>query len=183
MTPMECKEIRELVSAYVDGEALPEEARLVEEHLGTCAECRAVEKQMRSLGMAVTKTEGAVPPDFRENLFARMEKEELLPKRRSIFAYSVRWAAIPLAAAAAIALYVLSPQVVREGRDSGKALAPPPAVMNQEKPPQVAAAGEELSPEDREIVAYLEVLEDSDLFEEPPVDEMEIFTPSAKQRG
>lgn len=180
---MECKEIREMISAYVDGEALPDEARQVEEHLGTCAECRSAEKRMRMLGMAVTRTEGTVPPDFRENLFARMEEEELLPKRRSIFAFSVRWAAIPLAAAAALALYVLSPPGVREGTDSGKALAPPPASVSVQKSTPVAAAREELSPEDREIVAYLEVLEDPDLFEEPPVDEMEIFVPSGNQRG
>ena len=180
---MECKEIREMISAYVDGEALPDEARQVEEHLGTCAECRSAEKRMRMLGMAVTRTEGTVPPDFRENLFARMEEEELLPKRRSIFVFSLRWAAVPLAAAAALALYVLSPQVVREGSDSGKILSSRPAAVDVEKKAPVASAGEELSPEDREIVAYLEVLEDPDLFEEPPVDEMEIFVPSAKQRG
>ena len=195
---MECKEIREMISAYVDGEALPEEARLVEEHLGGCPQCRQAEKRMRDLGMAVARAEGAAPPDFRENLFARMEKEDLLPKRRSIFVFSVRWAAVPLAAAAALALYVLSPreaprdlpttaarppQVVREGGNSGNALSPPHVAGKEEKPTQMAAAGEELSPEDREIVAYLEVLEDPDLFDEPQIDEMEIFVPSAQQRG
>jgi anti-sigma factor RsiW len=169
---MECREIREIISAYVDGEALPEEARRVEEHLGECAECRADEKRMRALGVAVARTEAAVPPDFRENLFARLEKEDLLPKRRSIFVYSVRWAAVPLAAAAALALFLLS------SREPVRDLSP-----TASRAPRVSNTGEQLSPEDREIVANLEILEDPDLFNETDIEEMDIFVPSSQQRG
>lgn len=169
---MECSEIREIISAYVDGEALPEEARRVEEHLGGCAECRTAEKGMRALGVAVARTEGVVPTDFRENLFARLEKEDLLPKRRSIFVYALRWAAVPLAAAAALALFVLS------SREPVRDLSPTAL-----RPSQVSSTGEQLSPEDREIVANLEILEDLDLFNEPGIEEMEIFIPSSQQRG
>ena len=167
---MECKDIREMISAYVDGEAVAEEARMVEEHIGQCGTCRRAEKRMRALGVAAARMEGAVPPDFRENLFARMEKEELLPKRRSIFVFSVRWAAVPLAAAAALAFYVLSSRDVP--RDfSPTAVSPPP----------VAAVGGELSPEEREIVANLEILEDPDLFRETEIEEWEILLPSFRR--
>lgn len=171
---MDCTEIREIISAYVDGEAGPEEVRRVEEHTGRCPECRAVEKRMRTLGMAVLKTEGAVPHDFREKLFARMEKEDLLPKRRSIFAFSLRWAAVPLAAAAALALYVLSsPDVPRDISRT--------AVSSS----GIAGPAAELSPEDREIVAHLDILEDPDVFNETEIEEeeLEIFAPSPGQRG
>ena len=169
---MECKDIREIISAYVDGEASPEETREVREHLGACAECRSAEQQMRALGVGVERVEGDVPPEFRDRLFARMEKEDLLPKRRSIFVFSVRWAAVPLAAAAALALYIMSSREIPREFSS-------PAV----RPPQVAAPAGTLSPEDREIVANLEILEDPELFDEPPIDEMEIFVPSSRQRG
>ena len=193
---MECTENREIISAYVDGEASPEEARRVEEHLGSCAECRSAEKRMRALGVAVTRTEGAVPHDFRENLFARMEAVDLLPKRRSIFVFSVRWAAVPLAAAAAMALYVISsreaprefsstavgpPRVAREM--PGPGTTSPAVPGKEERKTQVVANGGKLSPEDREIVANLEILEDPDLFDEPQIDEMEIFVPSSRRRG
>ena len=169
---MECREIREIISAYVDGEASPEEARRAEEHFGVCPECRAAEKRMRALGVAVARTEGAVPSDFRENLFVRMEKEDLLPKRRSIFAFSLRWAAVPLAAAAALALFVLSsPDVPRDHS---------PTAM---RPPGVAGPAGELSPEEREIVAYLDILEDPDMLDEIVIEEMEIFAPPSEQRG
>jgi anti-sigma factor RsiW len=169
---MECREIREIISAYIDGEALPEEARRVEEHLGECAECRMAGKRMRVLGVAVARTEGTVPLDFRENLFARLEREGLLPKRRSLFVYSLRWAAVPLAAAAALAFFVLS------SREPVRNLSPTAL-----RPPQVSVTGEPLSPEDREIVANLEILEDPDLFNEPAIEEMEIFIPPSRQRG
>lgn len=203
---MACKEIREMISAYVDGEASPEEVREVREHLRACAECRSVEQQMRALGVGVARAEAHVPDEFRDRLFARMEKEDLLPKRRSIFAFSVRWAAVPLAAAAALALYAMSsreilrefsptvrpPQVARQ--TTGPANAPPlpgassPASRaaggeREDKQPQVAVAAGTLSPEDREIVANLEILEDPELFDEPQIDEMEIFVPSSRQRG
>ena len=168
---MKCRDIREIISAYVDGEAGPEDARLVEEHIGGCPPCRMAERRMRELGMAVVRTEGSVSPDFRENLFARMEKEDLLPKRRSIFAYSVRWAAVPLAAAAALALFVLS------SREAPRDISPPAV-----RPTHVAGI-EDLSPEDREIVAHLEVLEDPDLFDGLEIEEIEIFIPPPRQRG
>jgi anti-sigma factor RsiW len=169
---MECKEIRELISAYVDGEASPEEAREVEGHLGACARCRSAEQRMRSLGVGVARMEGDILPEFRDRLFARMEKEDLLPKRRSIFVFSVRWAAVPLAAAAALTFYVMfSREIPRE-------FSSPPV-----RPPQVAALTGTLSPEDREIVANLDILEDPELLDEPAIDEMEIFVPSSGQRG
>ena len=62
------------------------------------------------------------------NLFARLEKEDLLSKRRSIFVYSLRWAAVPLAAAAALALFLLpSREPVRDL--SPTALRPPQVVI------------------------------------------------------
>ncbi len=214
---MECRDIREIISAYVDGEASPEEARQAREHLERCGGCRSAEAGMRAVGVAVARTEGSVSPGFRDHLFARMEKEDLLPKRRSIFVFSLRWAAVPLAAAAALVFYVMSsreiprkfpatdlgpPQVAREMADRQKdpsvsgppsgapssayrapAVSPPDAAVREERQTQVAGMEEKLSPEDREIVANLEVLEDPDLFDEPQIDEWEIFIPSRKGQG
>ncbi len=124
---MECREYREMLSAYVDGEASPDDARRVALHLEECARCRADERKMRALGVGVARIEGDVPPDFREKLFARLEREELVPKRRSLFFFSLRWAAIPLAVAAAVGLVLLTT------RERGPGKMPPTAV-----PPQVS---------------------------------------------
>lgn len=187
---MGCGPMRELLSAYADGESTPEESRRVEEHLRACADCVRAEGRMRALGTAAARTETSVSPDFRDRLFALMEREGLLSRRRSIFAFSLRWAVLPLTAAAALALVLLTSR--EAPRVPGFPSTPPPAVEQRppdaSPPPRVLAgperpageartvAGEELSPEEREIVAYLEILEDPQALEEPAeIEELEIF--------
>ena len=171
---MECRDWRERISALVDGEVSAEEARRIEGHFEECAECRALERKMRAVGIGIARIEGVVPPDFREKLFSRMEAEELLPRRRSLFVFSLRWAAVPVAAAAALALFMLT------STDMGK-----DAVSPRQTTPAVAQkADEQLTQEDREIIANLDILEDpSDLDPPEDVDEIEIFAPPARSRG
>lgn len=204
---MECREWRERISASVDGEVSPEEARLVEGHLEACAECRALERKMRSVGIGVAMSEGVVPPDFREKLFARMEAEDLLPRRRSLFIFSLRWAAIPAAAAAALALFLLTtadkgkdvvspqgplPRVARQAPATESREPVPPSVSPAPQSPAAPkaptaatqTAREELTPEEREIVAFLDILEDpNDLEPAEDIDEMEIFEFNGGSRG
>ena len=201
---MNCEEIREILSSYVDGEARGDEARLAEEHLAACAGCRELARRMQVLGEGVAKVEGVVPPGFREALFSRMESEGLLPRRRSLFVYSIRWAAVPLAAAAALALLLLSP---REAGRVGQPSAPQaPAAREARDLPQVARrtseaakrpAGQEpggtavasrgdgeLTAEERDIVAHLEMLEDPAALEEPTgMDELDIVEPAVRRKG
>jgi hypothetical protein len=206
---MECNELKEWISATIDGEALPEEARRVEEHLAACAGCRALERRMRAVGAGVGRVEGAVPAGFRDALFARMEAENLIPRRRSLFVFSLRWAAVPLGAAAALALFLFlsngkgKDAVMPPGPIPRVAQTPPaspvrggpveeaskrlPAVAGRERTETVASAGdvqEPLSPEDREIIANLDLLEDpSALDSSGEVDEMDIFVPSGRRQG
>lgn len=204
---MECLDWRERISALIDGEVPSSEARLIEAHLEACAECRAVERKMRAVGIGVARTEGTVPSDFREKLFARLEAEELLPRRRNLFVYSLRWAAIPATAAAAFALFLLVssekgqepvsvpaplPRVVQQApvtetrEPAAPAVSPDSrsAVAPRQQAPPARLTGEELTAEEREIVAYLDILEDPSELESPDeVDEMEIFAPSGRSRG
>lgn len=201
---MKCEEIREILSGYVDGEARGDEGRLVEEHLAACAGCRDLARRMRIVGAGIEKTEGVVPPDFRETLFARMEREGLLSRRRSLFVYSFRWAAVPVAAAAVLALFFLTsrdsgikgpvpsaqPQTATEGQAPRVAQRAPEARMpatgtgtgGNGAPDSRAAT--DLTPEDREIVAYLEVLEDPAALDEPSeIDELDIVEPAGRSKG
>jgi len=212
---MDCGEAKELLSACLDGEASPKDSRRVEEHLAGCAGCKAVERRMRALDVGIARTETDVSPDFRDRLFSRMEAEELLPKRRSLFAFSFRWAALPLAAAAALGLFFLMSREAPRG-PAAPGLAPQVAVIPPEtlqfavnrpgaapsspapvpespartaretRPPEGTAVADrgELAAEEREIVAYLEILEDPSSFEEPgEIDEMEMFLPEGGKQG
>lgn len=201
---MDCAEGKERLSALLDGESTAEESRRIAEHLAVCAECRASQQGMRALDTLLARSEAPVSPDFREKLFARMEAEDLLPRRRSLVSLSIRWA-LPLAAAAAMGLFLLiseeapktaanspnvpktsariepaSPEETRAARNRPDRAAPSASGPGT----GAAAAREELTPEEREIVAYLEVLEDPASFEESAeIDEMEIFLPAAKKPG
>lgn len=79
---MGCRDIRETISAWVDGEASPEEAALVREHLASCERCGSLERQMRAVGEGVRQVRGSVPDRFREEVFASLESEGALPPRK-----------------------------------------------------------------------------------------------------
>lgn len=187
---MDCRDWKERISAKVDGELPPEEVRQVDAHLEECAECRALVRKMRAVGIGVARTEGVVPADFREKLFARMEAEELLPRRRSLFVFSLRWAAVPIAAAAALALFLLSP--AEKGKHAVSPQGPVPKVAQpapatgpgeSASPATARTGGEQLTPEEREIIANLDILEDASDFDSPGDDEMELFAPTNRSRG
>jgi len=145
---MGCRDIRETISAFVDGEASPEEAGAVREHLASCERCRVLERQMRAVGAGVRQIRGTVPDRLRETVFARLEAEGALPPPMPAHARSWRWAAAPLAAAAALGLFLLtSGDAIRKASVPG----PPTAVF--------------LTTEDRETIALLDVLEDTATFD------------------
>ncbi len=59
---MNCGEIRPLLSAYLDGEATPEERRTVERHLATCEGCRQVLAEYRAIGSDLRAMPVPMPP-------------------------------------------------------------------------------------------------------------------------
>jgi len=158
---MDCRDIRETISACVDGEASPEEAASVREHLASCERCRVLERQMRALGAGVRQVRGRVPDRFREGVFARLESEGMLPPRKKMLSASWRWAAVPLAAVAGLGLFLLA------SREAPRGPAPPgPATARVESSgpyaPSPQGNAPSLSAEDREMVALLDILEDPD---------------------
>lgn len=146
---MECRDIRETISACVDGEASPEETASVREHLASCERCRALERQMRAVGAGVRQVRESVPDGFREAVFARLDAEGALPPRKRTFSVSRRWTAVPLAAAAALGFFLLT------SRDAVRDPGSPSSQGNAVS----------LSTEDREMIALLDLLEDPDAFD------------------
>ena len=174
---MGCRDIRETISACVDGEASPEEAASVREHLASCERCRVLERQMRAVGAGVRQVRGRVPDRFREEVFARLESEGALPKRKKAFSTAWRWAAVPLAAAAGLGLFLLT------SREAVRGPAPPvPATawVGTSAPHAPSPQGNEaaLSTEDREMLALLDILEDpADLDPNDDAEGMELVAP------
>ena len=156
---MGCRDIRETISACVDGEASPEAAALVREHLASCERCRVLERQMRAVGAGVRQVRGKVPDRFREDVFARLESEGALPPRKKVFPTAWRWAAVPLAAAAALGFFLLTSRDAVRYPDSP---GPATARIETSAPPAPSPQGNAvaLSTEDREMIALLDLLED-----------------------
>ncbi len=200
---MECREWKERLSGYIDGEIPPGETREVEEHLAGCPACRDLERRMRALSAGLGKTDIDPSPRMREELFARMESEGLLRKPRNLFVYSLRWAAIPVLAAAGLAIFLLSPsnrlesprvaevqapKAVQPGQPEPSPL-PSSAVASRESPVPSAAPGGvernvEFTPEERDIVANLEILEDPSVLEDNgEIDEIGVFAPADGEKG
>ena len=166
---MGCRDIRETISAWVDGEASPGEAARVREHLASCERCRVLERQMRAVGAGVLQVRGSVPERFREGVFARLESEGALPRRKKFFPTAWRWAAVPLAAAAALGVFLLTPgDGIRE-----RAILPT-TTARMETP----GSSGPLTTEDREMIALLDLLEDpADLDANEDAEGMDLLAP------
>lgn len=174
---MGCRDIRESISAWVDGEASSGEAAAVREHLASCERCRVLERQMRGVGAGVRQVRGSVPGDFREAVFARLESEGVLPKRKKVVPTAWRWVAAPLAAAAALGFFLL---VSRDGIRGPESPGPATARIETSAPPAPSPQGSAvaLSTEDREMLALLDLFEDpADLDANNDAEGMELLAP------
>jgi hypothetical protein len=106
---MNCDGVRDLLSAYVDGEATPGELLRVEQHLRRCPVCaEEVDALRQTIAMVASLEEVELPPGFREGLRARLAEVSIsrqpeLPVRPAWGRHLRRWA-LPAAAAAALAL-------------------------------------------------------------------------------
>lgn len=72
---MNCRDLRDVLTAYADGEASAEEARRVERHLAFCASCRARLKLEGALKGAVSAAGApAMPADLKAYLLRRARR-------------------------------------------------------------------------------------------------------------
>jgi hypothetical protein len=73
---MECKGIREILSAYLEGIASLEEKRLIEQHLRSCQRCSTALEDLRKTGELLKGMEEVeVPPWFKQKVLSRVRAE------------------------------------------------------------------------------------------------------------
>jgi anti-sigma factor RsiW len=180
-----CDRVDSLLSAHLEHETSPAEARFLDDHLQRCSRCR---RQVSEMG-GLMKTLSALPrvktaPDFTQRVIARTVGLEpagldapgilVLPSRRPAWA-------LPLAAAAALAL--ISVTVLQLGRTptapvetaqnaSPMAGAPEPAAIPSNEPalpavapPQVKSLGSQGEATSLGMARDAYVLEDYELRE------------------
>ncbi len=120
--------VRDLLSAYVDGELSPPERGMVEAHLAACEECSAEIEEFAALDGALRALPLGEPDGyfdtFTQRVRERVRAERVPVARRRLPAWT--WAA-----AAALLLAVLTPLSLRR--------APTPAALTRSEPETPAA--------------------------------------------
>ena len=104
---LECREVQELLSAWLDGELAPEEQGLLAAHLKSCAGCRREEGQLRALDSALLELAAPVPPRLAEKVLARL-REQQAPRGRRPW-----WQSLAVAASLVLGI-VLGGSVARD---------------------------------------------------------------------
>ncbi len=78
---MNCKKIKELLNPYIDKTLDTATAQQVDGHLKSCSVCREehlkLKKIVSALNSISTQPAPAAPPDFTENLMAKISREEI----------------------------------------------------------------------------------------------------------
>jgi predicted anti-sigma-YlaC factor YlaD len=112
---MDCEQIADLLSSYLDDDLSREETRLVEKHLESCADCRELMEYLRRAQAAMRSLpEIEVPADLLQRLNA-------IPSCKSRFRSSLDWlmrpSLQPALGAAAIFLTLFSIYAFNPNRD------------------------------------------------------------------
>jgi len=119
-------EIKELVSAYFDGQATTQEKRLVEDHLLECASCQEYYRQLHKLSATLNEwTNEDLSPDLEQKIQrglkeALMDREKAKKTKHPLFKVGVGGGGI----LAVILVLVLSMQVYNKGSFEGRIKSP-----------------------------------------------------------
>src|SRR5690606_23956482 len=105
------REWSEPLSAWLDGEAEPEERARVEAHLARCEACSAAVRAYRGLGVAMRARSTEPPPD----LEARPRERLTAQRRKPAIRQGLRWAWVTAAGVAAVLLLALWQGPVLDG--------------------------------------------------------------------
>ncbi len=109
---MDCKKCRELLSEYIDGRLSVETSAALAAHLEECAECRALEGELRAtIAMVAGLEKKSAPGDFADAVTARLEREMLLegparPRKSRVITWNLAGAGLAAAAVVLAALYI-----------------------------------------------------------------------------
>lgn len=131
---MNCQDVRELSSDYLDRRLAPHELSALEEHLGVCPDCR---REIEALRTTISLL-GSLDPvetsaDFLSRVHRKLEKESRLSRIRGWLWEPIK-IKVPLEITALVLLGILAshlyyrtPELARESRLSVPAESPPAA--------------------------------------------------------
>lgn len=129
---MNCGEIKELLSEYVDEVLDATTKSLVEEHLSTCKACQKEFASLKTMVKELGSLEPVAPPkDFLYQLHERLEQRSWVSKiLRTLFIPMRVKIPVEFASAAVIAMLVFSILYIQQGQNR---IAEPPVTLKREK--------------------------------------------------
>ena len=135
---MECKQIQDLLPAFLEGALSSFEKRLVDEHLATCKRCTAaLEDQKKSTLLVQGLDEVEPPPWFTQKVMSRV-REEAGRKKGDVFHrlfYPLR-VKIPIQALASALIVVLALYVYRSVEPEMKVVQAPSEIASRGSVPE-----------------------------------------------
>ncbi|MBI5209991.1 MAG: zf-HC2 domain-containing protein [Elusimicrobia bacterium] len=130
--------IHGLLSEYLDGELQPQKAKLVEEHLAACPECRRRLSDLSAVSkMLAGLPKHDLPAGFMARLKSRQARQRTASPRQDFFAWTLPVRAAALALSAFLVVFV-----AYEGLRERPLAGPPPAAtadLDQEAKPASSA--------------------------------------------
>ena len=82
---MDCKEVNQLISEYLDAELSPEQQKSMEAHLAQCASCQremAFHRQLQGVLQELGQETSAAPAGFAGQVTAALQRETQKPRRK-----------------------------------------------------------------------------------------------------
>ncbi|MFN8537667.1 MAG: zf-HC2 domain-containing protein [Thermomicrobiales bacterium] len=139
----ECRELRPLLSAYMDNELTPDELRVVQAHVATCPDCAAVLREYRQVRSSMRALSQPVPPaELRAAVFARATPA--YRRRATVITFGQRGLSYTALAAAVVAILFTGALLFRSGVGPAIMGAPdttPPRITALDPLPNVDAWG------------------------------------------
>jgi anti-sigma factor RsiW len=160
---MTTRHSNEALSAYLAGRLSGAERAAVEEHLKTCAACYAELDRLKEVDHLLAQ-DGQIEPsrNFTQRVLEQVNREN------RVVSFRARRVAAWVAAAAVIVFAVFLLRILKDGGP------PPPAPLVKKTPaqqepvvkqPAPAPAESSLTPEDADLIAHLDELEDMELID------------------
>jgi hypothetical protein len=150
---MDCEEIREHLSAYVDDLLVAEGKARVEEHLSSCKACQQELASLKALVRELGSLESVKPPkDFLDRLNERIEARSWFPRILRTLFRPMR-VKIPLEFAGAVVVAILVFVVLQTQKEELGLKQAPVGLVKQERP------SEQVAMEKRQAEAPVSVLE------------------------
>ena len=151
---MTCKEIHNLLPAYLEDILSPEEKKSIESHLASCSLCRRYLDDLKK-AESLVKGLGEVepPPFFEQRIMARVREEAGQKKgilRKFFYPLHIK---IPIQALAAILVTVLAFYVYQKNEPEMKHLTPFLIPLNEPEKGQIAAKSPKILPAPSAVTA------------------------------